>query len=498
MEEEYQRQEYKQKPEYRKSTYSDFMGEAQGLIQLKRGYEDTLLGNLEDAGVRERIIRYATILVSELGNLPSEDERQKYNQMITDMKKWGDSIFNKEAARDVMQSLEFERSISREIRTFRDMSQQFLQDWNIVKEMHNAGIQSVRQKSDLERLYDNLEIKNRSFKNSYGVTISPEMELFARGCYMRAMNGYNNVIMVIAPLGRGKTTFVESFQTTLAPMFGLSFDVNYNFFLKETREYCERALRMAEPYTPFSFDEAGNQFNARLFWNQGQNDLLNAMALLRWQGYTVTLCWKSIKELDKNLLEGQGIALVYISEKGMAQVKMFNKNPHGETFAVDKKLKKKVIYESGELGDIMNNEKNTIMRIPFYPIPKELWEIYLAKKTGTKLTMSDLSGQGGGAQDLYLFFLTQIPVGATVITNKALHDFGVKHFRPLSLRALGKQIAKATGRRLLDFYQGDPLDPEKDVIRIDDYLNEYINRLKASKAGAAEYKKEGGEEAGGR
>ena len=479
-----------QRQEYKKSTYSDFMGEAQGLIQLKRGFEDTLLGDLEEQAMRERIARYAMILITELGSLPTDSERAELNNIVTKLKALDESISKKEGVRSLINTADFNRVLATEIRTFRDTAQEFLLKWNLIKEAHNAGLQSVKTKNDIEKLYDNLEIKGRSFLNAFGVPISPEMEMFARACYCRAKDGWNNVILVIAPLGRGKSTFVTAFESTLASMFGLGFDVNYNFFLKETREYCEKTLRNAVPFTPFNFDEAGNQFNARLFWNQGQNDLLNAMALLRWQGFTVTLCWKSIKELDKNLLEGQGIALVYISEKGRAQVKMFNKNPHSDTFAVDKKLKKKVVYDPSELGDLMANDKNTILEIPFYSIPKEIWEPYLNKKTGTKLQMSDLAGRGEGAVDLYLKFLMGLPVDATVITYKALNDFGIKNFRPLSLRALGKQLAKATGRRLLDFYVGDSLDQAKDYIKVDEYLNEYIKRLRSARQGAAEYQKE--------
>ena len=37
---------------------------------------------------------------------------------------------------------------------------------------------------------------------------------------------------------------------------------------------------------------------------------------------------------------------------------------------------------------------------------------------------------------------------------------------------------------------GDPLDATKDYIKVDEYLNEYIKRLRSARQGAAEYQKE--------
>ena len=87
-----------QRQEYKKSTYSDFMGEAQGLIQLKRGFEDTLLGDLEEQAMRERIARYAMILITELGSLPTDSERAELNNIVTKLKALDESISKKEVA----------------------------------------------------------------------------------------------------------------------------------------------------------------------------------------------------------------------------------------------------------------------------------------------------------------------------------------------------------------------------------------------------------------
>lgn len=383
--------------------------------------------------------------------------------------------------------------IQQEINSFSVSGHKFLQLLNQDLQNHGAGIKTKKQENIIDRLYLGLQQKRRAtFLNSWGIPISPQMEILARACYIRAMNGLDNVIPVEGDTGVGKTSFIFAFCTTYADMTRLPFDLNYNLVINEDKEYVTELLSKLDKFQICWLDEAGNQANRKLWYQVEAIEFINYLTRLRVHGLTIPAIWPDLKDIDPAVIKRAAFT-VSINKRGLAQVKALNKNK----YAKDKQFvpygaKNLVALTGNEAAQISENyDLLNLLEIPYYEIPKEPWSRYDLRKEAS-LSVSGLKKRFKKdrfeiASDYYTTFLLEIPPEASRITGKQVNDYGVKIAYKLSFKKVAERLAQATGRKWRDLLKFENDIPDMDnhgYILIDEYIAKYLDNIRHMKLGA--------------
>ena len=135
--------------------------------------------------------------------------------------------------------------VDSEISGFNVSAHVFLQRYNVFLQNHGMGIKTNERKNMIERLYLGMQLKKHpKFLNEYGIYISPEMEILARACYIRALNGLDSIIPISGDTGVGKTSWTYAFSTTYAGISKQAFSLQDNLIINEDRDY---TMKLFEP-----------------------------------------------------------------------------------------------------------------------------------------------------------------------------------------------------------------------------------------------------------
>lgn len=469
----------------KKSTYSQFQFEAERLIKMKESYEFRIVSSdFTEVGVRNEMIGYSKIMMSELHPLLTDEEVVDLGRKIATLEMQSEAM----STLDVMPDTTYDMGavIAAKAREFQNKCNEFLVMYNKSLQIHRLGIQVVKEKSETEKLYNTLEI-TPVFKNGFGIPISPEMEILCRALSVRAMQKMDNVVIIEGKPGRGKSTFAFALATTIADMLKSAFDVNYNFIFNETKEYCEEMIRKAPQFTPIVFDESGNQLNSKTFWDDAQVNFVNAINLIRFHGLSLIFCWADIHNIDKTVRDSRATLVVTINKRGRAIIRTFNENPHNRGLTSNSKWKHSVATNADQANKMLEFDRLKLLTVPFYEIPSSIWEPYEHRKeTSNKIT--NLKNRDvTNADMLYREFLVKLVPNAVRIESWQLVKFAEEHNYYLSFKKLAQTIAKATGRQLNKVMVGtNPGDPTEGYIEIDPYINGYIERIRSQVRGAEE------------
>ncbi len=473
----------------KKSSFGHFMREAEDVINAKDEFKAILKeANFEIPFDRQRAIRHAKNMLNDEVFILFGSERTKQvkdqismmEQFDRDLELVGNSIRPNEIV------------VKQRVQLFTESADGFLRTFSQAQHEAKLGLQTVKERSDFDKLFAVLDV-SKAFKNSFGVTISPEMLQLALGLVLRTMNKWDNVITIDAMPGTGKTTFDFALTTTMIDLykmfFGVTvpFNVNENVFVTETREYCTKVISSAPRFSIFMFIEAGNQFNSKGTWNDDQQELVNTVERIRFHGLTMPLEWNTIDGLDKTVRDRRATLVVSIEERGRAMVRGFNRNPGKRGLTVNPRTKDALALTAADASNILQTDALKVLEVPYYSLPAE-WEEKLdaRKEEGSKYV-----SQKRRMQRYYAEFLCSIPENALRITSEQLYQFSIKSHQSLSMRKLAKMIADGTGQQATKiFTNNDMADPNNGFIELNEISLSYIKHTKAEMQGYIQYEKE--------
>lgn len=479
----------------KRSSYSDFIGEAERIPRLREGLEAKLMSlDMDKYGDRVNIIKQARIMYSDLHFLFTQDERFEFEAILERIEMHHRSLTSIETV-DIIRGDAKDEAIKREQEMFTLYIEEFLAKWNDALVRHNLALQIKTERGEIEELYRAYNIYP-SFYNQAGVRISPQMETLCRFLYVRAKNNWDNVIIVDGDPGVGKSSFVYAAATTLAHMFNS--DMNLRMYrgliFKESREYCQNLIKEVPQYYQLWFDEAGNQFSKRSFWVTEQSDLINDVALSRFRGFTLWLLWGDRNLLDSDLKNYRATLSVTIKERGEAIVRQFNENPHSTgTQAANPKQKNKVITTPHEAQKLLEQDFLTRLIVPYFdPVENtrdENWKAYLDRKDMSQKTKHSLfTRKAEKMEDFIRDFLISIDKNYLAVGNKINTDMTKRYSRStgkeVTVRKVAGFVAAGIGTGLNRiFINDDYTDVQAGYITLTDSIIGFIERLKAEQDG---------------
>ncbi|MDE1833855.1 MAG: hypothetical protein KGH64_00800 [Candidatus Micrarchaeota archaeon] len=489
----------------KKATYNDFISQAELVVDKKEGLQKKIL-NLDGYSEysRQDIIDHVALMKADVDYMFSEDEKYSLEETIRQMQSHSDAISTLESFANKARIEGSGQMMSSEIRAFKAWSNKFVELWGKFLESKNLGLQTSESKGEIDGLYRAYNIK-QWFSNSYGVLVSPQMEVFCRWLYCRAKANWDNVIIVEGIQGTGKSSFIYGAFTTLAEMLGQKLDLqSYDKLLfKEDREYCMKLIKKAPGTAQFWYDEAGNQFNKGAFYVKDQRDLVNDVNLNRDSRFTSWLAWGDAKLLDSDLRNFRALGVVSIKERGAAVFRQFNMNPSAaKGMTENPKIKSKVITSQAEAHQILEHDLLTRLVIPFYDpsVNKndKNFKAYLERKAGAKrLEVSIFDSKSNKrADDFYRDFLVSLDPSflapGSIINNELLSRYAQSLGQYMSMSALATRLARATGTTTNKVLMRDnPADLSSGKITLDRILIGYIERLKAQSQGSKDASAEG-------
>lgn len=495
----------------KRSSYSDFIGEAEQLPRMKEGYELKLLGagSFESESLRMEIINQARIMKSELDYINTEEEGALLSEITQEMEARDKAILKLGGYADST-GLDTSQFTSAETRIFKDYAYQFLSQWNRCREAHNLALQTTMDKGEIESIY-RTDSTPQWFKNAYGVPISPQMEVFCRYLYVRSHTNWHNVVVVDGKFGVGKSSFVYAAFTTLEQMNGrLNTDLRtyQGLFFKEKRSHCKAVLKRLPSTAQPWYDEAGNQFGKSTHWQEDQIDLINEHALQRDSFFTNWLVWGDKNLIDSDVRNYVATSLISIKERGSAIMRQFNENPNASSRAdmTNKKKKDKIVKTSNDAAMILENDALTRMIIPYYDpaygiqntvqLTDKNWKAYKERKQGAKATEASIFTPKSGqrADDFYREFLVGIDkeyvsVGNRINTEMLARYAQLVH-QYLSMNQVASRISRACGTTVNKIFVRDNVNPNNGYIVMDSVIVAYLQRLRAEDEGAKGYTKE--------
>jgi ATPase family associated with various cellular activities (AAA) len=471
----------------KRSSYSDFVGEAKTILQKKDNFQQMLSEwDFNIAWNRETAAKTARLMMGDIpiDVYPPEDLNNLYGAL---------SLMNQ--YNHQLLTLVGEQSRSQYIQHWWNAANKWYSYWSatLVHTGHSSKYKG--EKDFFTRMYNIADIsQNMKFNNSFGVPISPQMEFFARMLSQRRESQRDNVIIVEGPTGEGKTTFAYALATTVAEMNGMPFDVGKNMVLGESKEYAFKLLQTAERGSVFLFDESGNQINKKRWHDSDQIDFTNMINLVRFMGFTVIMNWPQASELDKSIRDSRTKFKISIKKRGNALVRTANLNPtEGSKDFKPKALQGKVVSSSGEAQELLEeHDLSTVLTIPFYQVSGKPWDMYEVRK-GQALERSRLTKEKKPTNrtsfEVEAQFLMNLPPDKMVITSKEVDRAANTVGFNMTIETIAKRIAKAIGlpkSKVITYT--NPQDVKEAIINITPVIRGYIDNLKGEKAGAEERK----------
>lgn len=475
----------------KKSTYSHFMLETQNIIfgkeEFKAMVKQSNLNNLFD---REQIIRHAKgmakdevfILFSSADNNRIANSIQTMEQLNDDIK----MLMNNPNTQQIL--------IDQRVRLFENAAYNFVAAYSSAQHNSKLGLQTVKEYGEIEKLFTVLNVKGTTFKNSFGVTISPEMLLFALGLVQRTIQKWDNVIIVDAMPGTGKTTFDYALTTTMIDIYRIfynvpvDFNVNKHVLVNESRDFCNDLISNLARFSILMFIEAGNQFSSKKFYDDEQYELVNTVERIRFHGLTMLLEWNTQEGLDKTIRDRRATCTVSIEKRDKAYVRGYNLNPHARGITKNPRTKDKVAISAEAANQILEVDALTAIAIPYFPLPDDIMkQLDQRKETGKKLNTREKRNT-----ELYEEYLITLPDNLVRITSEDFYKYAIKKHHALSIQKLAILISDNIGlgktKRL--YHNTSMIDVNEGYIEINDFARSYIAQLKAQYIGKAMYDSE--------
>lgn len=458
------------------------MKEAENIIDAKEEIKRMIqVSILDDPFDRQQLIRFAKSMINdEVYELFSDADNKKIKMAIFGMEQYHTNLL---ALDNNLTNINLVL-IHRNLKFFEDSTYQFIQAYSGAQHNANLGLRTQSHQTEIDKLFTMLDV-NKQFKNSFGVTISPEMLLFAVGLVQRTTKKWDNLITIDAMPGTGKTTFDYALTTTMIDVYKtfynihVNFDINTHVIVTETREYCNELISKLPQYSLLMFIEAGNQFSSKKFYDDDQYELVNTVERIRFHGLTMNLEWNTIEGLDKTIRDRRATAVVSLEERGKAIVRGFNRNPGNRGLTQNPKTKNNIIISAEAASEILDVDALKALTIPIYPLPAAAEQQLDARKELGKKVISKRKRE----EQQFIDFLCTIPENAIRITSKTFFDYAIANHRKLSIHRLAQYISENIGKgrnqRLFIVESGDNLNVG--YIPIDEYIRSFIAHLKSIK-----------------
>lgn len=475
----------------KRSTYSHFMLESENIVLDKVDFKEMLKAtDFKDPYARSQVIKQAKGMFNdEVYMLFNEYDNRSIRGAIGEMERIDSDMYlleNNPASSHMI----FEQRA----KMFENAAYYFVKVYSAAQHNARLGLQTTKDLTDIDKLFTVLDT-GKVFKNSFGVSISPELLVFSLGLVLRAKQGWDNVIMIDAMPGTGKTTFDFAMTTTMIDIYSMFFnqkidyDINKHVIVTETREYCNNLISNLSNNSILNFIEAGNQFSSKRYYDDDQYELVNTVERIRFHGLTLALEWNTIEGLDKTIRDRRATAVVSLEERGKAIVRGFNRNPAQRGLTKNPRTKDAVVISSEGATKILEMDALKAMVIPYYTLPKE-WQDKLdhRKELGKKLISKKKLNE-----IMYMEYLCELPDNIIRITSEHFYKWAVDNHRILSFKRLASFLAEAIGIGRTDrlFVSTSISDPTEGYMEVNDYMRSYIRKLKAERQGAQQYTKEG-------
>jgi hypothetical protein len=474
-----------------RSSFSQFQREAERIVMLKEGLQQLFL-NLDpaDDDMRSNYIKQCGIAFSELRELLTKEEIDEIDGAIDILRQADIAILTYKRYIEEQYIVNAQEYMQSQYDKFNATALRLIQLFIKSQIRTNTGLKAHTDKGEIERMYKIAEAP-LWFKNPIGILISPQLETWCRNLYVRQHSGYDNIIIVSARRGKGKSTLTLAAGSTLSAMNHLPFNEIDNVVVSESREYVRNKLKAAPKYSTNILDQAGNQTSSKTWWVEDQAELINTLDIARFHFLTLFLNWHSKDMLDKDVRNNIATNIIEIDKRGLAIVKTYNLNTEAKG-GTNKSFKNAVAITPEAASSINEYDSLKVISIPFYDIAstkegKEFWARY-EKRKEAGFTVSSLRGAAStkSSENYYVRFLIETDItDAPRISKRMLDGWGTQNHVALSVKSLSKLIAENTNQKLKDLYViGDPLNPEDEYLVLNKYARVYIDELKAMKKGA--------------
>jgi hypothetical protein len=472
------------------STYSHFMLESENIVLDKVDFKEMLKAtDFQDAYAREQVIKQAKGMFNdEVYLLFSELDNTAIRQAIHDMERLDSDMRLLASSAATAQNIYDQRA-----KMFENSCYYFVKVYSAAQHHAKLGLQTTKGLTDIDKLFTVLDT-GKTFKNSFGIPISPEMLVFALGLVLRSKQHWDNVIMIDAMPGTGKTTFDYALTTTMIDVYSIffkqhvDFDVEQHVIVSETREYCNNLISNLKNNSILMFIEAGNQFSSKKYYDDDQLELVNTVERIRFHGLTLVLEWNTIEGLDKTIRDRRATAVVSLEERGKAIVRGFNRNPAQRGLTKNPRTKNDVVISAEGATKVLEADALKAMVIPYYPLPKEAQDKLDARKElGKKLISRKKQNE-----QYYQEYLCTLPSNAIRITSEHFYKWAIAKHRSLGVRKLAVHLAEAIGLGKTErlFINTDIGDANVGYIDLNEFMKSYIEQLRAQQSGATQYEKE--------
>ena len=500
MEEEQQIQSYASKQD-EQSVFSPIKAEMQELMDMRRTYENALLTkNFDLPSDRISIIDTARLLFDNGRRVFNANENLFLSNKIKSLETRNKDITVHQIRMTQLYATHMQPMITSEITEFREGCHLYLSTFNIYLQNHGMGIKTKKNESETNRLYMALRIRHPQFKNSFGIPISPQMEILARALHVHALNEYDNIVNIqsVGTTGAGKTSFAVALATTYAcDMTKLGWDWNHNLIINEDKDYVTKLYQTLKQLDIVQLDEAGNQGSSRSTWDMDQQEFMNFLTRLRVRGVTTLVVWPDSKELDKGIASGRSAINITINERGLAIVRGLNRNPYA-----DKKdfvpfaAKTRVALNGMEGQEIMQEfDMLNLLEVPFFKIPPDIWKDYSIRKDNS-LKVSNIGrkykqDRYSAASQFQTKFLLEIPADKLILSAQDVDEFNKREGFQLSFKKIAEHLASSTGKGhwkdivKYDNTKTDFIDVNVNgYFEVDTIMQRYLERLRAQKKGS--------------
>ena len=476
-----------------RSSFSQFQREAERIVMLKEGLQQLFL-NLDPADdeMRHNYLSQCEIAFSELRELLTKTEIDEIDMTIESLRRSDIAILTYKRYIDEQYIVNGLSELRMQYEKFHATALRLIQLFIKSQIRTNTGLKAHTDKGEIERMYKIAEAP-LWFKNPMGMLISPQLEAWCRNLYVRQHSGYDNIIIVSARRGKGKSTLTLAAGATLSAMNHLPFDEINNVVVSESRDYVRNKLKGAPKYSTNVLDQAGNQTSSKTWWVEDQAELINTLDIARFHYLTLLLNWHSKDMLDKDVRNNIATNIVEIDRRGLAIVKTYNLNTEAKG-GTNKSFRNAVAITPEAAASINEYDSLKVISIPFYDLSstkegKEFWLRY-EKRKEAGFTVSTLRGAASSksAENYYIKFLIETDISELPrISRSLLDEWGTRQHIALSVRSLAKLVATNTNQKLKDLYFiGDPMKPDDEYIVLNKYARVYIDELKAMKKGAEE------------
>ena len=324
------------------------MLESENIVLDKVDFKDMLKAtNFQDAYAREQVIKQAKGMWNdEVYILYGEHDNQMIRMSLQDMERLDSDMRLLASSPATPDSIYIQRA-----KMFENACYYFVKVYSAAQHNARLGLQTTKELTEIDKLFTILDT-SKVFKNSFGIPISPEMLTFALALVLRSKQQWDNVVMIDAMPGTGKTTFDYALTTTMIDLYNIffkqkvDFDVDKHVIVSETREYCNNLISNLQNNSILMFIEAGNQFSSKKYYDDDQLELVNTVERIRFHGLTLVLEWNTIEGLDKTIRDRRATAVVSLEERGKAIVRGFNRNPAQRGLTKNPRTKNNVVISA--------------------------------------------------------------------------------------------------------------------------------------------------------